>query len=262
MVLMLSLRSRTSHGQGHLKVTVILRSRSFWNQMVMCFEFYPQAGGWLSSECLFFLLIIILEYINTCRSEYDSKNVHRFLAFMFLFSRFISRILFQFESGECFYFVYPSELLKKVFGVVLFFLEFFMPLIILVFCYGKIVRILSKRLSFNTNSGNLYSDKFQLAKTNTIKTMFIVALFFIICLSNTQIYYLITNLGFKADWDGPYYQFTMIMSFLNCTVNPFIYLIKYQDFHKALLKSLACVKLYQDNESEIRCSTLSTSLRV
>ena len=43
--------------QGHLmvKVTIILRSRSFWNQMVMCFNFYPEAGGWLSSECLSYL---------------------------------------------------------------------------------------------------------------------------------------------------------------------------------------------------------------
>ena len=55
MVLMWSLRSQSSHGQGHLKVTIILRSRSFWNQMIMCFHFYPEAGGWLSSECLSFL---------------------------------------------------------------------------------------------------------------------------------------------------------------------------------------------------------------
>ena len=60
MVLMLSLRSRSSHGQGHLKVTVILRSRSFWNQMVVCFDFYPEAGGWLSSECLSYLLLSVL----------------------------------------------------------------------------------------------------------------------------------------------------------------------------------------------------------
>ena len=44
-----------------LKVKVIsrsqsLRSRSFWNQMVMCFYFYPEASGWLSSECLLLLV--------------------------------------------------------------------------------------------------------------------------------------------------------------------------------------------------------------
>ena len=145
--------------------------------------------------------------------------------------------------------------------MVLFSLEFFIPLITLVYCYGKIVWILSRRLGFNTNSGNLNSDKFQLARTNTIKTMFIVALFFVICLSNTNVYYFMTNLGYKADWNSPYYKFTMVMSFLNCTVNPFIYLLKYQDFHKALKKSFGCIKFYAVEESDIRCSTVSTSAR-
>ena len=91
--------------------------------------------------------------------------------------------------------------------------------------------------------------------------MFIVGLCFIICLSNDQVYYIMTNLGFKADWNGPYYQFTMIMTFLNCTINPFIYLFKYQDFHKALIKSLGCIKFYVIEESEIRHSTISLSVR-
>ena len=161
------------------------------------------------------------------------------------------KILFQFES---------SPLLKKVFGVVLFFLKVLLPLIILIFCYGKIVWILSRRLDFNTNSGNLHSDKFQLAKTNTIKTMFLVALFFIIYLSNDEIYFLMTNLGFKAGWNSLYYKFTMVMTFFNCTVNPFIYLFKYQDFHKALKKSLGCTNFNNVEESETRCSTITTSV--
>ena len=66
MVLMWSLRLRSSHGQGHLKVTVILRSRSFWNQMAMCFNFFPEAGGWLSSECLSLLVgnLHLTDYTN------------------------------------------------------------------------------------------------------------------------------------------------------------------------------------------------------
>ena len=42
-------------------VTVILRSRSFLNQMVMCFDFYPEAGGWLSSEFSSFLFSSIFK---------------------------------------------------------------------------------------------------------------------------------------------------------------------------------------------------------
>ena len=169
--------------------------------------------------------------------------------------------VFQFESGKCLYMVsWPSPLFKKVFGVVAFSLAFFIPLIILVYCYGRIVWILTRRLDFNINSVSSQSDTFELARTNTIKTMFTVALFFIICLSNNQIYYLMFTLGFKEDWNSPYYKFTMVMVFLNCTINPFIYLFKYQDFHTALKESLGCIKFKNVEESEIRCSTVSTSV--
>ena len=56
-------RSRSSHGQGHLKITDILRSKSFWNQMVMCFDFYPKVGSWLSSECLSLLVFYICLFV-------------------------------------------------------------------------------------------------------------------------------------------------------------------------------------------------------
>ena len=188
----------------------------------------------------------------------DSK--HFYSHWLVFINIFISRFLFQFDPGKCLFFVYPSKLLKKVFGVIVFLQQFFIPLIILVFCYGKIVWILSRRLDFNTNSGKSQSDKFQLAGTNTIKTMFIVALFFVICLSNTQVYFLMTNLGYEVDWNSQYIQFTMVMSFLNCTINPFTYPFKYQDFHKDLKKSLGCVKFKNVKELETRGSTITTSV--
>ena len=60
------LEVKATQDQGHsssrsVKVKVIsrsqsMRSRSFWNQMAMCFDFYLGAGGWLSSQCLSLLL--------------------------------------------------------------------------------------------------------------------------------------------------------------------------------------------------------------
>ena len=52
--------SMSSQGHSHFEVEVIL------NQMVMCFDFYPKAGGWLSSECLSLL-------VCTC---YQSRFFH------------------------------------------------------------------------------------------------------------------------------------------------------------------------------------------
>ena len=42
------------------------------------------------------------------------------------------------------------------------------------------------------------------------------------------------NLGYDADWNGTYFKFCVAMIYLNCTVNPFVYLFSYQDYHRAL----------------------------
>ena len=41
-------------------------------------------------------------------------------------------------------------------------------------------------------------------------------------------------LGYDVDWNGLYFRFCIIMVYINCTVNPFVYLIKYQDYQRAL----------------------------
>ena len=89
----------------------------------------------------------------------------------------------------------------------------------------------------------------RVARTNMIKTFVTVGLCFVICWSNNQIYYLMYNLGYKVDWNSTYYNATVFMVFLNCTVNPFIYLIKYRDYQKALRHLLCRKKLDSHNVS-------------
>ena len=142
--------------------------------------------------------------------------------------------LFQVVSGVCYvYYFWPSPLSKNVFGVSLISVTFFISLIILVYCYGRIVWVLTRRIDSKLSSSGS-KDTFHLARTNTIKTLLLVSLCFVICWSNSQIYYLMYNLGYQVDWNSTYYNFTVFMVFVNCTVNPFIYLIKYKDYQEAL----------------------------
>ena len=85
-------------------------------------------------------------------------------------------------------------------------------------------------------------DMFELARKNTIKTLLIVGLCFIICWSQNQVRYLMFNCGYDLNFKSTYYQFTVVMIFLNCTVNPFIYLIKYRDYQEALNIFFHCNK--------------------
>ena len=98
----------------------------------------------------------------------------------------------------------------------------------------------------NTNSRDQlegsHKDKFQVARRNTIKTLLIVGCCFIICWSQNQFAYMLFNCGYNIDFNSTYFHFTILMVFLNCTVNPFIYLIQYRDYQIALRKIIHCGK--------------------
>ena len=147
-------------------------------------------------------------------------------------------------AGVCqLYDIWPG-VFYSIFGVVVQFILFILPLIILVYCYGRIDWVLHNRINIKTTESQCnVGDKFQLARKNTIETFLLVGLCFIICWSQNQVYYPMYNLGFDADWDGIYYKYTILMIFLNCTVNSFIYLIKYEDYQKALKNFICCRKV-------------------
>ena len=164
------------------------------------------------------------------------------------------------------------------------FIQFFIPFMVLIICYGKIVWVLTRRINTDlikskptstmgnsqnvndtkgkTNSATQATDtgedKFQLARRNTIKTLLIVGCCFIICWSQNQIIYFMYNCGYDLNFNSTYFQFTIIMVFLNCTVNPFIYLIKYRDYQEALKKFFGCASKMESNNS-LNSSTMSIS---
>ena len=106
-------------------------------------------------------------------------------------------------------------------------------------------------------------DKFQLARRNTIKTLFIVGLCFIICWSQNQTIYFMHNCGYEINFNSTYNQITVLMVFLNCTVNPFIYLIKYRDYQQALKTFFYCSRKQEGKTSlNASISTVSNPTRL
>ena len=162
------------------------------------------------------------------------------------------------------------------------FIQFFIPFMVLIICYGKIVWVLTRRINTDlmkskptmgnsekynepkrkansvTQATDTGKDKFQLARRNTIKTLLIVGCCFIICWSQNQIIYFMYNCGYDLNFNSTYFQFTIIMVFVNCTVNPFIYLIKYRDYQEALRKFFCCTSKNESNNS-LNSSTMSIS---
>ena len=177
--------------------------------------------------------------------------------------------------------LWPSEDVKTAFGLGLMFVQFFIPFMVLIICYGKIVWVLTRRINTNLvinkspmDSSKNVSDpaddvktvkqatdtgkeKFQLARRNTIKTLLIVGLCFIICWSQNQIIYFMHNCGYEVNFNTTYFQSTVVMVFLNCIVNPFIYLIKYRDYQEALRYFFHCIK-EQEGSNSLNSSTISS----
>ena len=78
--------------------------------------------------------------------------------------------------------VWPSRLFSSAFGVFVIVIQFIAPLIILVYCNGRIVWVLTRRIDSNidnlSSNENQLNSKFLLARTNTIKTFLLVGIFF------------------------------------------------------------------------------------
>ena len=169
----------------------------------------------------------------------------------------MSCLIFQVVNDDCLlYTFWPNPLFKNAYGVFVFIITFLIPLIVLI-GYGKIVFVLTRRI--DSKLSGVKNNNFELARTNTIKTLLLVALCFVICWSNNQVYYLMYNLGFHVDWNSSFYQSTVVMAFLNCTINPFIYLAKYQDFQTALKSCCGSRKSVNGRNTELSSISQATS---
>ena len=137
---------------------------------------------------------------------------------------------------------WPSVLFSSIFGVFLIVIEFIGPLIILIYCYRRIVWVLTRRIDSTLQPTSLKTDTFQLARKNTLKTFFLISICFVICWSCEQGFYLMFNIGFHVDFHSTFFKVSILMAFINCTINPFVYLIKYKDYQQALKHCFNCIR--------------------
>ena len=166
----------------------------------------------------------------------------------------------QVVSGVCHvYAFWPSVILSSVFGSVLVIIEYFLPLLILIYCYGRIIWALTQRMDSNIGGTQFQNDIFQIARTNTVKTFFLISLCFAICWSGCQTLYLMLNIGYDIDFNSTFLKSAILVAFCNCTINPFVYLIKYKDFQTALEDFLTFCKRGNSEESNTWSNNTSTS---
>ena len=154
-----------------------------------------------------------------------------------------------------------SRLISGI-GIFVIFIEYIGPLFILSYCYGRILWVLTRRIDSNLDSNSVHADKFLLAKKNAIKTFLLVAICFIICWTNLQVYMFLFNIGFELEFDSMLDKVSILMAFCNCTVNPFVYLFKYRDYQRALKLFCGCLKQRRDEGTVSMTSTTGPSTSI
>jgi len=175
--------------------------------------------------------------------------------------------------GRCLIsYFWPSRRVAAMVGLLSMFVNMILPIVVHCVCYFSILRVLRKRTSqvtpkvnhdldtATTGQGNLMSNTdvlpstsadakpFQAtitssrkpnanlnetAKRNVIETLAIVTACYFLCWIPNKIYIIMYMMG-KITVFGNIYQVTVVMVFINCCINPIIYIAKYDAFKKGV----------------------------
>ena len=152
---------------------------------------------------------------------------------------------------------FVSEAWRKISGVVTFVLPFLLPVAICIFCYVRIVQTLRRKIAPQTattlqstsqSGAHNGQRKTELAR-NVHHTFCIVLMCAIVCNVGNNCLFLAFNFGYELDFTGALYNISVIASFSNCCVNPFIYSFKYTQFQQGLRKLFCRGSMAVENDS-------------
>ncbi len=135
-----------------------------------------------------------------------------------------------------------SDFARRATGVTNCFLKFLIPIAILVYTYGRILRVISSKVApaGSAHSGQPSGSlKYIIARRKTVKMLILVVACFFICWVWNQVFFLALNLGAPLQLTSPFYQFSVIAVVFNSCINPFIFIFMYEEFKSGLRNLVA-----------------------
>ena len=143
------------------------------------------------------------------------------------------------SDGSCMIYSYPSLSVKQGIGVLIFTVDFLLPIVVHIFCYIRIFRTLWIRNKntvdaiYMVNEGdedNLINNRKEMR--NVVVTLITITICFVSCWFCNQLYLLLHHLDHQVDFTSDFYHFTVIAVFCNCAINPIVYALKYKQFQE------------------------------
>ena len=140
-------------------------------------------------------------------------------------------LIVKVEHGMCVVSIKGLGSLYVYFVISGFLGVYLLPCLFLVFGYGRMIWVLLKKNKVVTV---VITNKNRMSRSqmNTTTTMVVIAVVFFICLTPFQLYIVTAAFG-DMEWSRSQiniYGCLLILSLLNCCINPFIYAVKYNTF--------------------------------
>ncbi|XP_070537644.1 galanin receptor type 1-like [Ptychodera flava] len=109
-------------------------------------------------------------------------------------------------------------------------------------------------------AGKKGDTAFERSRRNVTKTMFVVAIAYLVCWTPQAIWFLLFNIAELVPLYSYFHDVTTSMAYVNLCINPIIYAFQYQAFRMGLKNTfLCCVNKVADGESSQMYSSKGTS---
>ena len=157
---------------------------------------------------------------------------------------------------------YGSDAGKMFNGLCSVLLVFVLPTAVFVFCYTAMYRSLRRVVAIDPPGGsqaNRRENQTNRIRQNILKIQVTVVTIFVVCWTLNQVLFCAFNFGYRVDFNGSLYHTSVVLVFINCLANPFIYAAKYEMFQRGLRKLFCRFEETTHDEEEARKTNAATS---
>ena len=143
-------------------------------------------------------------------------------------------------GAHCTVTLFTTDIYWNILCNLIFVMQFLLPLTFMIFCFVKTLKALQRRIKNlglidNSQIGALHLIK---QREKTLVTIVIVVASFFSLWTPNQIVFKLYQVHVVTSWNSTIMQVTIILCFLSCCVNPFIYAFRSKLFRKGMKNSL------------------------